>query len=189
MLKFFVLGWLNTWMFFSNDSLNRSDIPIYSQLSESHILELSEDFSVSHKVTKKLLILSNEGLKHGKVVLGYDKLRQIISFQAEMIDPKTGKSLKKFRLKDLPDLAQYSEINLFDDNRIKFFQPTSSLFPLQLEISYELKSSTNFVLPSWVPVPNYNQQVLASSFEITCPESTGLKYKEENLISPKSETN
>lgn len=173
-------------MFFSNDSLSKSDIPIYSQLSESHVLEISSDFSVTHKVTRKLLILSNEGLNHGRVVLGYDKLRQVNSFQAEIIDPKTGKSLKKFRLKDLPDLAQYSEVNLYDDNRIKYFQPNSSVFPVQLEISYELKSSTNFVLPTWVPVPNYHQEVLASSFSVTFPESMGLKYKEQNLISPKT---
>ena len=184
-----MLGWLNTWMFFSNDSLFPSDIPVYSQLSESHITQVSEDFSVTHKVTKKLLILSNEGLQHGNVVLGYDKLRQVNSFEAELIDPKTGKSLKKVRLKDLPDLAQYSEINLYDDNRIKYFQPNSSVFPLQLEISYELKYNSNFVLPTWIPVPNYNQQVLASSFSITFPESMGLKFKEQNLFSPKTENN
>ncbi|GMQ35613.1 DUF3857 domain-containing protein [Algoriphagus taiwanensis] len=167
---------------------SKTSPPVYSQLEERQVVTLHADFSVSHEVTKDLLVMSREGLDHVRVVLGYDKLRSIESFEAEMINPLTQKSLLKTKLKDLRDVAQFSQVNIFDDNRLKIYEPSTSVFPVLVKIRYVMKSKTNFALPTWVPVPNYNQKVKEAIFSVVYPEQLGLKYKEVNLPTEKRES-
>ncbi|GMQ31467.1 transglutaminase-like domain-containing protein [Algoriphagus confluentis] len=162
--------------------------PVYSQLAERQVVTIQADFSVSHEVIKEILILSREGLDHARVVLGYDKLRSIEAFEAEMIHPITQKSILKTKLKDLRDVAQFSQVNIFDDNRLKIYEPTSSIFPVKVKIRYVMKSKTNFALPTWVPIPNYNQKVKEAAFSVGFPDQLGLKYKEVNLTAEKKES-
>lgn len=183
-----LLIWALGGLFFSaEDTLSNPEIPVYSHLVENQVVTIQEDFSFLHQVTKNLTIYTSEGMEHARVALGYDKLREIVSFEMEVFNPLTKKTIQKARLKDMSDIAQYSQTNIFDDNRIKYFEPTSYSFPVNIQIKYETRTKTNFVLPTWVVVPSYNQQVEVSTFEVSYPENLGIKFKELNLSGSKSE--
>jgi hypothetical protein len=186
----------NTVVFFIWIVLSRSiedfqkleSIPVYSELREVQKVILHSDYTVTHQVSRNLLIYSKEGLDHARVVLGYDKLQKIESFEAEIVNPTTRKVLKKAKLSDMGDRPRYSQVNFYDDNRIKFFQVESSTFPIEVRLSFQVKSKTNFVLPRWILVPQYNQRVLESTFSVSYPVDLGIRYKAINLQTLPRET-
>jgi hypothetical protein len=170
------------------DTLTSSkDIAIHSFLTEKKGLTISEDFQVITTNDVSMLITSAEGLKHATTILGYDRLNEIISFELEVIDPISKKSIQKVKLKDMSDFSAYSTMSIFDDNRYKRYEVKSGKFPIQVNIKTEVKSKTNFFLPNWVPVHHYNQKVVSSTFEVDYPTTHGLRVKELNLLGEKIE--
>jgi hypothetical protein len=192
MLKFLLGIFLINELYLSVDtSAVQQEVPVYSTLSQSKNLTIHPDFTVSLVDERKIIIYSADGLSHGFTRLFYDKLNEVKSFELEVKDGITGKSIKKARLKDMHDVAAYSSSTVFDDNRYKYFEVTAAKFPVEVIIRTELLSRTNFFLPVWTPVPNYNQKVTETSFVVNYPTEMGLKYKEINLsgVNSKTESN
>ncbi len=176
-------------LFFSNfqdTTLVKKEIPVYSTLQEKQFLTVSSDYEVLHRIEREMLIFSPDGLGHGYTSLFYDNLNEVISFEAEVTDPKTGKVIQKAKIRDMTDAAIYSSSSVFDDNRHKYFEIKSGIFPVKVRIVSETKSKTNFHFRDWVPVRRYNQKVVESILEVSFPTSIGMRYKELNLLGERS---
>ena len=93
----------------------------------------------------------------------------------------SGKSLKKAKLKDMGDAALFSSSSFFDDNRYKYIELTAANFPVDVTVRILTFSKSNFFLPTWIPIPNYNQKVEKSVFQIRYPKDMEVRYKEINL--------
>lgn len=179
-------------LFFSNfqdTTLVKKEIPVYSTLQEKQFLTVSSDYEVLHRIEREMLIFSPDGLGHGYTSLFYDNLNEVVSFEAEVTDPKTGKVLQKAKIRDMTDAAIYSSSSVFDDNRHKYFEIKSGIFPVKVRIVSETKSKTNFHFRDWVPVRRYNQKVVESILEVSFPTSIGMRYKELNLLGERSSAN
>lgn len=177
-------------MFFSVQSIawtKNDSTEVYSELMENQIISISENYKVNHITERKIKVLSSKGLDHAYTSLFYDQINKVISFELEIKDPKSGKTLHKARLKDMSDAAVYSYSTVFDDNRRKYYEVTSGIFPIEVIIRTETSSSTNFYFPKWIPVHNYNQKVIQSTLSVTYPKSIGLRYKEMNLLGSRNE--
>ncbi|WP_140160523.1 DUF3857 domain-containing protein [Algoriphagus antarcticus] len=171
-----------------SDSISKKDSPpIYSILSENQRIEISDSYEVIYKIERTFTVLSSEGLAHAFTSVFYDKLNEIESVEIEITDPISGKTLEKAKAKDMADAAIYSSGSIFDDNRHKYFEVKSSKFPVQVAVTIETKSSSNFHLSDWVPVHRYNQKVTKSTLVVAYPEHIGLRYKAVNLLGEKSE--
>jgi hypothetical protein len=189
MLKFLLGCFLFTDYFLPKDTTSvPKEVPVYSTLSQTKNLTIHPDFSYSLVEERRLIVSSVEGLRHASISLGYDKLNEVKSFDLEVKDVLTGKSLKKAKLKDMGDAAVYSTMSIFDDNRYKYYEVTASKFPIEVIIRSEVFSKTNFYLPSWTPVPNYNQKVTETTYAVNYPTEMGLKFKEINLPGEKNQT-
>jgi hypothetical protein len=160
----------------------------FSTLVQHQTLTINDDYSYSLVNEKKIIILSPDGLDHAFTRLFYDKLNDIKSFDLEIVDLLTRKSLKKAKLRDMGDAAYYSSSSIFDDNRYKYYEISAAKYPIEVRIRSEVSSQTNFNLPRWSPVPFYDQKVSESSFTIRYPSSLGLKYKEVNLSGDRKES-
>ncbi|GAB3230790.1 DUF3857 domain-containing protein [Algoriphagus aestuariicola] len=171
----------------SDTVLKAEEVPIHSILSEAQILTLHEDFTYSHHVDRKIVVVSPEGLDHAFTRLFYDKLNSVEEFELEVRDLTSGKTIKKARLKDMGDAAYYSTSTIFDDNRYKYFEVAAAKFPIEVSIKSQVSSKSNFFLPRWTPVPNFNQKVTEASLTVKYPTRLGLKYKELNLKGNKKE--
>lgn len=181
----FVIGLL----FFSNFQEANSPknvLPIFSTLSEKQFLTITPEFEVFHRIEREMLILSPEGLTHASTSLFYDKLNEVVNFEAEVSDAITGKVIQKAKIRDMTDAAIYSTSSVFDDNRHKYFEIKSGIFPVKVKIISETKAKTNFHFRDWVPVHRYNQKVIESKLEVSFPTSLGLRYKELNLLGERS---
>jgi transglutaminase-like putative cysteine protease len=160
----------------------------FSTLEQHQTLTINADFSFSLVVEKKITVLTPDGLDHALTRLFYDKLNEVKSFDLEVVDPTTGKSIKKAKLKDMNDVAYYSSSSVFDDNRFKYYEVSTPKYPVEVRIRSEVSSKTNFNLPKWSPVPHYNQKVTESSFTVRYPSNIGLNYKEVNLSDSRRES-
>jgi hypothetical protein len=157
---------------------------VFSVLDHKTTYTLTPEYNLVEKQEKTVLVLDPQGLNHASVFLMYDKLQEIQNFDLEVINPITGKSIKKARLKDMTDVAP-STSDFLLDNRYKFYEVTTPTYPIQVKISTEVLRKTNFFYPTWVPVRYNYQKVKASVLQFTYPTELGLKYKELNLTGTK----
>lgn len=185
-LLMFVFVWIGIPIY--SDTISPIKEPVaYSILTEKKEIEILPSYEVLYSQESKLTINSNEGLSHAFTSIFYDKLNEVVSFDLEIIDPLSGKTLKKAKLKDMGDEALLSNINVFDDNRHKFYEVKSARFPVQVIIKVQTKSKSNFHIQTWVPVHYYNQKVAQSTIKVTYPKILGLRYKEVNLNGSKNQ--
>ncbi|EAZ81924.1 transglutaminase-like domain-containing protein [Algoriphagus machipongonensis] len=165
----------------------KDSVDIYSELTEKQVITVTKDFEVKYYNERTITVFSNEGLDHAYTSLSYDRLSKIENFQLEVINPKTGKTLEKAKLRDMSDVAIYSTSSVFDDNRRKYYEVKSGVFPIKIKIITETKSSSNFFLRTWIPVHRYNQKIKNSSITVNYPKEIGLRYKELNLLGTREE--
>lgn len=187
MLKVLLGIFLLTEYYLPEDTTSvQKEVPIYSILSQTKNLTIHPDFSYTLVEERNLIINSPSGLGHATTVLGYDQLNEIKSFELEIKDVLTGKSLKKVRIKDMGDAPFIQSFSVFEDFRYKYYEVTAAKYPIEVTIRSEVFSKTNFSLREWLPSPNSNQKVTQSSFTVNYPTDLGLKYKEINILSGKS---
>lgn len=165
---------------FQDSAKVAKEAPIHSLLEQKLTYTLHPDFSFTIRDEKILTILTADGLRHGSVVLGYDNLQSIRDFELEMIEPITGKTIKKVKLKDMTDRAVQDNSFLLDD-RYKYYDLTAPRFPVTVKIKTEIHRNTNFYYPEWMPVRFNHQKVNESTLVFNYPTTLGLKYKELNL--------
>lgn len=155
--------------------------PAYSVLDRQERITLHEDFTVSYQVRQKTHVQEIKGLHHANIAIPYDDISRIMSFEAQIIDPKNGRTIKKISSKDLADMSDFSGGSLFQDDRVKFYGLANEKAPLIVELSYEIKQSGNFYFNTWFPVSYYHQKADQSTLEINYPENLGLRYKVKNM--------
>ena len=170
---------------FQDTVLVNQEPRFFSVLEQKTTLTLSPEFTLIEKQEKTLVVLDAQGLKHATVVLMYDKLQEIQNFELEVINPVTGKSIKKAKLKDMTDVAP-STSDFLLDNRYKFYEVTTPSYPILVKITTEVLRKTNFYYPSWIPVQYNFQKVKESVLQFSYPTELGLKYKEMNLSGTKN---
>ncbi|MBN3581434.1 DUF3857 domain-containing protein [Algoriphagus aestuarii] len=165
----------------------KDSVEIYSELSENQSISISDKFEVTYFIEKNFIIYSVEGLDHAYTSLFYDRLNEIENFELEVKDPKTGKTIQKAKLRDMSDAAVYSNSTIFDDNRRKYYELKSGVFPIEVNIKTKTKTKTNFFFPTWIPVHRFNQKIKNSVLTVTYPKGMGLRYKEVNLLGKREE--
>ncbi|SEG46002.1 transglutaminase-like domain-containing protein [Algoriphagus boritolerans] len=189
MLKVLLAIFLFTENYLPEDTTSvQKEVSSFSTLTQKQTLTINSDYTYTLVDERKLFITSPSGLKHATTILGYDQLNEVNSFELEIKDGLTGKSLKRARLKDMGDAPYISSFSVFEDFRYKFYEVTAVKYPIEVTVRSEVSSKTNFFLPVWLPTPHSNQKVTQSSFAVNYPTELGLKYKEINLSSEKSET-
>ncbi|MEB2778957.1 DUF3857 domain-containing protein [Algoriphagus sp. C2-6-M1] len=173
---------------FPPDSISKKDLPpVYSIISEHTKLEITDSYEVISKIEQKILILSAEGLSHAYTSIFYDKFNEILNFELEIVDPLTGKTIEKARIRNMSDASIHSSSNIFDDNRHKYYEIRSGKFPIQVTIKIETKQKNNFYYRPWTPLPQYNQKLNKSVLTVIYPIELGLRYKELNLKGTREE--
>lgn len=171
-----------------SDSIYKKDPPpVYSILSEKREIEITNTYEVINKVEQNITVLSSEGLSHAYTSIFYDKFNTISNFELEIVDPGTGKTIDKAKIRDMSDASINSSSNIFDDNRHKYYEVRSGKFPIQVIIKIETRASTNFHLSDWVPVKRYNQKLNKAVLTVVYPPELGLRYKEVNLQGTREE--
>jgi hypothetical protein len=152
-------------------------VPVYSELEKNEIWTLNEDYSISYKVKKSILITDLKGKDHGFIVIPFNELSRIMHFEAQLVDPKNGKVIKKVSPKELTEYNTVSRGNLYEGSKFKVFGIESDKIPVKIEVNYEIRQSGNYYINSWLPIPDeFNQTLTSGKLEVIYPAELGLRY-------------
>jgi hypothetical protein len=124
-------------------------------------------------------ILNENAEKYAAMVVGYDKLRKVSSFEGTLYDAK-GNILRKAKSKDVKDFSAVQDISLFDDNRIKVLDFTNQFYPYTVEFETEVKYNNTYMLPDWFPQQDEKLAVENSSYSFIAPADYTIRFKAFN---------
>jgi len=133
-------------------------------------------------------ILNENGERYASMVVGYDKLRKVSSFDGTLYDA-SGNVLRKAKNKDVKDYSAVQDISLFDDNRIKVLDFTNQFYPYTVEFETELTYNNTYMQPDWVPQPDEKLSVQNSSYSFVAPADYTIRFKAFNYPGEPLSTN
>jgi hypothetical protein len=128
-----------------------------------------------------ITILNENGLYYAMLVCPYSqKLQRIHSIKGTIYDA-SGKKIETLQQDKIIDHSAISGYSLYEDHRVKFFEPRTRSYPFTVEYSFITECDGMLHFPHWIPVKDYNVSVESSKFQITCPPEMSFRYKEKNL--------
>lgn len=155
----------------------QDSVAVFSTIEIKESRRLNEDYTISSVVEKTILILDQRGMDHGVIFIPFDEISRIMRFDAQLVDPKNGRVIKKISPKELREYNRVSRGTFFDDNKYKAFAFEIDKFPAQIQVVYEVRDSGNFYINPWVPLPDEaNQSLKSSRLEFRYPAELGLRY-------------
>lgn len=184
MNKLVRLTLLSFYLIFAHIVVASEDTPHYSTLEEETLVVMNTDFSITVKTKKTIIIWDKKGRNHGNVHLPSDQFTTIDFFEAVLSNPATGKTIKKFKKKDLQEYNIVNGGTFYSDFKQTYFFYGDIDLPAKFVVEYQYTQEGNFNIPYHFPVSFSNQKVKKSRFEFQYPESVGLKYKPIILEEP-----
>jgi len=143
-------------------------------------VEIKEADNVIYHVKEAITILNKNGDDFARIVIGYDKGRQIKSVKGAVYN-EFGLPTGKFSERDFNDVSAISNFSLYEDDRIKYFKPPVNSYPYTVEVEYEIKQRQSLALPKWQPASDAEIAVENSSFRVICKPDLNLRIKENNF--------
>ncbi|HVG42386.1 MAG TPA: DUF3857 domain-containing transglutaminase family protein [Chitinophagaceae bacterium] len=156
-------------------------------VSNANVIKRMEDtklevISASEVILSRkyvLTILNEKGAEYASNVVGYDKFRSIRSFDGALYDA-AGKEIRKLKTKEIQDVSAVDDNNLMDDSRMKVHSFNYSVYPYSVMYEVEIKFSSTYFLPTWMPQNYEHLSIENSRFSITTPVSYAVRYKAFN---------
>lgn len=168
-----------------------SDIPEELLKNAKAVIRLEENeynmYSISNgnaKCRRIITVLNESGFENAVFRKNYNKFIKVKNPVATIYD-KTGKKIKSISSDEFYDFSLVSGYSLYEDDRIKFYEPESRIYPFTIEYEYSLDFDKGvFMFPPWFPVTDYNIAVEKSVLRIEAPDEMQIRYKELNLQFP-----
>lgn len=163
-----------------------SEIPAAVKKGSNAVIRLSEQTfemkSISNAIytTKQVVtILNSDGFGDAVFRTTYDKLLKIKRMKLSYFDAN-GKLLKKVKNGEIEDYNYTSSGSVYDDNRIKFYEPEEYEYPFTIAYEFE------FDYRSMVSIPDFNPRyrdkigVEKASYTVIVPKDYKLRFKPVN---------
>lgn len=125
---------------------------------------------------KVVTVMKKIGDPYGSLILSYDKHTLIGAVKGNVYDAN-GKLIKKLKASDIFDVSASAGYELFDDLRVKYYEPLVSAYPYTVEYEYEIISKTSIGFPDWYFYKGENVAIQKSLFRIKVPENYHFNYK------------
>ncbi len=138
--------------------------------------------SGTFKYKTAVTILTKAGDDFAEFAEVYDRFSSIYSIKASLYDA-TGKKIKDYKSSDIKDQSLVSSFTIFQDDRIKTLQFSSTTYPYTTEYSYAQDYNGILVLPAWRSTKGYHIATEKSTYifqknkelQVRFLESKGLK--------------
>lgn len=111
-------------------------------------VDMRANDNVIMTVKKVVTVLNKNGDSQAEIILGYNK-NTIIKSAKGIIYDASGKAIQKFALSSFSDHSAVSSISLFEDDRVKHFEPAVHDYPYTLSCEFEIRSKQNLMIPDW----------------------------------------
>lgn len=130
------------------------------------------------RVHRIFRIFNQRGQDYGKHAVRINKFKKIDKIKAQMRDPE-GALLKELKKKDIAEQSPFAHYVRYADDKIKYFELSTTSFPYTVEYSYEVKYKSLFFWPPWHP--ELEIPVKRSVYKLTVPEDFAFRMRPRNL--------
>ena len=131
-----------------------------------------------HKVV--YTILDENGDDFAQTGSSYDKKFTDVPEISGRLYNANGEKIKSVKSSEILDRSNTDEGTLADYSRVKMHSFFHKIYPYTVEYETEQRINTSFMFPNWRPVNSYNLAVEESHFNVICPKSYLLRYKNFN---------
>lgn len=127
-------------------------------------------------------ILNEKARELGKVVIEYDKIRQLTELRGWLLDGE-GRKIRELKKADIKDYSAISGYSLYEDSRVRVAELYHEVYPYTVVFEYEINFQGVISWPSWYPY-SLRCPVERSSFEVNVPATMPLRYYLRELTTP-----
>lgn len=154
--------------------------------SQEFITEVADIDNVIYKRKTAITILNSSGAEYAPMIVHYDKSIAVKNLSGNLYD-KSGTLVYKIPESKFRDYSNIQGFSLFEDNRVKYFNPAYSTYPFTIEFEYEVKYKNSFYFLDWIPQRNGDLSVEKSIYTFICDEDYPVRIKEYNFSGEKKE--
>jgi len=142
-------------------------------------IDMRSPENVSLNVKKVITILNKNGEQASALALFYNKATSIKGVKGIIMDA-FGKPTGKFSLSNFLDESAVSDFSLFEDARIKRYNPSVLTYPYTISYEYEIRFKQNLIIPDWYATPYSDVSVEQSSYTFISKPEDKIRIKEYN---------
>ena len=160
--------------------LNNADAVIRKYDIKFEIL----DNNYAVEIVKKVVtIFSKDEQHYGRLMLWYDKFRDIDDLEG-VIYNEDGEEVRDLEDHDIKDYSDFESYSVYSDNRVKFIELYYDQFPYTIEYTYEVSYNGYLSWPSWYSRYSIDP-IEETSLEVRTPASYNLRFWcNEDNVSP-----
>lgn len=146
-------------------------------------IEVKDLDNTIYHIKEAVTILNKNGDTHAEIAVWHNK-SNVIRYIKGAVYNAAGKLTGKFSERDFEDASAASNSSLFEDSRVKHFQPAVIDYPYTVEYEYEVRSKQTLNFYDWEPNPGTGVSVEKSYFSFTGKPDFKINYKEINSPNP-----
>ncbi len=142
-------------------------------------IDMRSPENVTLNIKKVITVLNKNGEQAAALVLFYNKATSIKGVKGVIMDA-FGKPTGKFSLSNFLDESAVSDFSLFEDARIKRYNPNVLTYPYTISYEYEIRFKQNLIIPDWYATPYSDVSVEQSSYTFISKPEDKIRIKEYN---------
>jgi hypothetical protein len=142
---------------------------------EEQVLKIKSARQASLSHSYAITILNENGLRYALFMEGTDRFRHVSNIRGVIYDA-AGKKVEQLIQERIIDHSAIASINLYDDNRVLYFEPRYRTYPFTVVYQYEVSLDGFNNFPSWEPCRDVNISVQKSLFRVVTTDSTQFRY-------------
>ncbi|MCB2219160.1 MAG: DUF3857 domain-containing protein [Bacteroidetes bacterium] len=139
-------------------------------------LQVSSGYKATYSVKNVITILNSRGDDYGIYIGYYDKQRKISHLSIRIYD-QLGNLVDKVKNSDIEDYSAISGFSLYEDNRVRFYEPTVNRYPYTVIIEYSLNYNGYIQFPYWQPQPGSDVAIEHAILNLKMPSDHPIRYK------------
>jgi len=147
------------------------------------VFEVKSFSGAVQEVRTVITILNENGADLSYLLIPYDRYSSVHKIRGAVYDA-SGKVIRKLNESNIIDHSFITGSTVFDDNRVKFYDPEYRVYPFTVEYSYEISYSGLNDYPDWDVLPDYNVSAEITTFTARMAAGTTLRYSESALPCP-----
>ncbi|RZK81116.1 MAG: DUF3857 domain-containing protein, partial [Pedobacter sp.] len=147
--------------------------------NESTVVDMRSQDNVILTVKQVITVLNKNAERNAALVLHYDQNTSIRSVKGQILNA-SGNLTGKFSLSNFIDQSAVSNFSLYEDSRIKYYNPSVHTYPYTVIYDYEVRFKQNLNIPTWYPIPDLNLSVEKSTYSFISKTEDKIRIKEYN---------
>jgi hypothetical protein len=116
------------------------------------------------------------------ISIPYSKIEKVSAIDA-WIESVDGKKIRELKKSDIADKSAISDISMYEDDFIKYFQLKHNEYPYRIVYTYQTTSKEFFTLAYWSPVLHSKIPTRAAALKVVLPKGFQYVMEEKNIQS------